>query len=80
MYTLITKEESFLKMKTKLEQYTVEGQSSYFLTIPQELIEELGWEEGDVVNIETTLDCYPTGEVTSIVIANETKNPEIKTL
>jgi formylmethanofuran dehydrogenase subunit D len=64
-------------MKTKLEQYTTGDDSSFFLKISQEFIKELGWEEGDEVKVETTLDCYPSGEITSIIIANVTKNQDI---
>lgn len=65
-------------MKTKLEQHTIGDDSRYSLIIPQELIKELGWEEGDEVFFETTLDCYPSGEATSIIVANKTKNPNIE--
>jgi bifunctional DNA-binding transcriptional regulator/antitoxin component of YhaV-PrlF toxin-antitoxin module len=60
-------------MKTKIENHN--GQ--YFVIIPDELLTELGWKYGDEVRLETTLDLYDNGDVTSIVIANMTKHPDI---
>jgi bifunctional DNA-binding transcriptional regulator/antitoxin component of YhaV-PrlF toxin-antitoxin module len=60
-------------MKTKIENHNGE----YFVIIPDELLAELGWSEGDDVRFETTMDLYDNGDVTSIVIANMTKHPDI---
>jgi antitoxin component of MazEF toxin-antitoxin module len=60
-------------MKSKVKQIDNE----YFIPIPNSLIQELTWEDGDEILVETTLDCYPNGEVNSIILANITKHNSI---
>lgn len=52
-------------------------EDGYFIPIPDEMLNQLGWELDDEILLETTLDCYPKGEVTSIILANITKNSTI---
>jgi hypothetical protein len=60
-------------MKSKIKQIDNE----YFISIPHSLIHELNWGDGDEILVETTLDCYPSGEVNSIILANLTKHNSI---
>lgn len=46
----------------------------YSVVIPDELMEELGWEIGDVVELETVLLCETDTETNGIVISNKTKD------
>jgi hypothetical protein len=65
-------------MKTKITRSS-NPVNYYFLPLPDRVLESLGWEEHDEVAIETTLDCYPSGEITSIILINLTKNKEVET-
>jgi antitoxin component of MazEF toxin-antitoxin module len=60
-------------MRSKIQKVV----NDYFVYIPPSMIEELGWEDGDEILVDTTLDCYPKGEVTSITLANITKHSTI---
>lgn len=67
--TFIQESENKTNMKTKIQKMG----NGYFIPIPDEILKELNWNEGDDVSVETTLDCYDAGEMTSIIIANVTK-------
>lgn len=60
-------------MKTKIKGFG----NYYYVRISDELLKELDWKKGDEMLAETTLDCYPNGEVTSIVLANITKHRDV---
>jgi antitoxin component of MazEF toxin-antitoxin module len=51
--------------------------NDYFVYIPPSLVEQLRWKDGDEIIVDTTLDCYPKGEVTSITLANITRHFDI---
>ena len=43
------------------------------ITLPDELLEEMGWKEGDTINVDVTENCFDWGEVPSMVLRNLTK-------
>jgi hypothetical protein len=64
-------------MKALIHKHKDSLLDTYYVNLPATYMKELGWEEGDEVLLEKTLDCYVTGEITSIVVGNVTKHPEI---
>lgn len=56
-------------MKTNIQK--IDGE--FFIFIPDDLMNELDWQNNDEVSIETTLDCFDDKEVTSIIVANLSK-------
>jgi antitoxin component of MazEF toxin-antitoxin module len=48
------------------------------ITIPDELIQQLGWSESDKLDIQITMDCYDWGETQSLLISNITKTEKEK--
>ena len=49
-----------------------------FVEIPQELLDQLGWVEGDDIQVEETEFWDPHGEHKGFSVANLTKNPEAR--
>ena len=43
------------------------------VNLPDELLEEMGWKEGDTIDMGITDNCFDWGEVPSIVLRNLTK-------
>ena len=43
------------------------------IPLPEELLEKMGWNTGDEIDISTTENCFDWGEVQSIVLRNITK-------
>ena len=43
------------------------------ITLPDELLEEMGWKEGDTIDVDITDNCFDWGEVSSIALRNLTK-------
>ena len=46
---------------------------SHFITLPAEMLDRLGWEVHDVIEIQDTENCFDWGEVTSLVVRNLTQ-------
>ncbi len=44
-----------------------------YVIIPPELIEKLGWEVGDEIDVSLIENCFEFGEVQSIILRNLTK-------
>ena len=49
------------------------GYSTTIIPLPEELLEKMGWNTGDEIDISTTENCFDWGEVQSIVLRNLTK-------
>ena len=60
-------------MKVYRTKITLDG----YVILPDELVQKLGWEEGDELKFETTDVCEETFEHEGIVISNITKNKEL---
>ena len=43
------------------------------ITLPDELVEKMGWKDGDTINVDITDNCFDWGEVPSMVLRNLTK-------
>ena len=43
------------------------------VNLPDELLDEMGWKEGDIIDIEETLNCFDDFEVPSLILRNLTK-------
>ncbi len=54
-------------------EITLEG----YVILPDELLKELGWKEGDELKFETTDVCEETFEHEGIVVSNITKNKRL---
>jgi len=58
-------------------KYTVDVEEAdngdTIINLPDELLEEMGWKEGDTIDVDVTENCFDWGEVPSIVLRNLTK-------
>jgi hypothetical protein len=58
-------------------KYTVDVEKAdngdAIITLPDELVEKMGWNEGDTINVDVTDNCFDWGEVPSMVLRNLTK-------
>ena len=43
------------------------------ITLPDELVEKMGWKDGDTIDVGITDNCFDWGEVPSMVLRNLTK-------
>ena len=43
------------------------------ITLPDELVEKMDWNDGDIINVDVTDNCFDWGEVPSMVLRNLTK-------
>ena len=43
------------------------------LDLPDELLEKMGWEPGDIIGIEETMNCFDDGECQGLVLTNLSK-------
>ena len=43
------------------------------LDLPDELLEKMGWEPGDIIDISETENCFDWGEVKSLILRNLSK-------
>jgi len=50
-----------------------ESDEDAFVTIPAELIERMGWKDGDEISLAMTDNCFDWGSVPSIILRNLTK-------
>jgi antitoxin component of MazEF toxin-antitoxin module len=58
-------------------KYTVDVEKAdngdAIITLPDELVEKMGWKDGDTVDVDITENCFDWGEVPSMVLRNLTK-------
>jgi len=54
----------------KVEEYANGGA---LINLPDELLEQMGWKEGDDIEIEGITNCFDWGEVPSLILRNLTK-------
>ena len=58
-------------------KYTVDVEKAdngdAIITLPDELVEKMGWKDGDIINVDVTENCFDWGEVPSMVLRNLTK-------
>jgi hypothetical protein len=43
------------------------------LDLPDELLKKMGWEPGDIIGIEETMNCFDDGECQGLVLTNLSK-------
>ena len=48
------------------------------ITLPDELVEKMDWNDGDIINVDVTDNCFDWGEVPSMVLRNLTKEENDK--
>ena len=57
--------------------YTAEVQEAEngdaIINLPDELMEQMGWKEGDNIGFEETMNCFDWGEVKSLILRNLSK-------
>ena len=49
-----------------------------YITVPHKLLDKMGWNGADEIEISTTENCFDWGEVSSIVLRNLTKEENDK--
>ena len=58
-------------------KYTVDVEKAdngdAIITLPDELVEKMDWNDGDIINVDVTENCFDWGEVPSMVLRNLTK-------
>ena len=58
-------------------KYTVDVEKAdngdAIITLPDELVEKMDWNDGDIINVDVTDNCFDWGEVPSMVLRNLTK-------
>jgi len=58
-------------------KYTVDVEKAdngdAIITLPDELVEKMGWKDGDTIDVGITDNCFDWGEVPSMVLRNLTK-------
>ena len=63
-------------------KYTVDVEKAdngdAIITLPDELVEKMDWNDGDIINVDVTDNCFDWGEVPSMVLRNLTKEENDK--
>jgi|APSaa5957512535_1039671.scaffolds.fasta_scaffold110214_2 hypothetical protein len=47
-----------------------------YVRVPGKLVKKLGWEDGDVIELSETENCFDWGEVDSVLLRNLSKEDE----
>ena len=69
--------DEFHPASFKKEAYTAfinkDDLGEQVLDLPDELLEKMGWEPGDIIGIEETMNCFDDGECQGLVLTNLSK-------
>jgi len=64
---------SEFKTQVQVDSHTGE----YFIEIPEKLLSELEWKEGDEIEWDVTENCFDWGEVDSFILRNLTQEESL---
>ena len=60
-------------VKLEFDYMDERGKYNPYITLPDELIIDMDWQEDDEIEISTTENCFDWGDVSSVVLRNLTK-------
>ena len=65
---------ALFKKKTYTSFINKDDLGEQILDLPDGLLKKMGWEPGDIIGIEETMNCFDDGECQGLVLTNLTKD------